>query len=42
MCLEVLPQFCVQQPGEGPEQGLPRQPIPLPCCCSRAVQSDLP
>lgn len=39
--LEVLPQFCVQQPGEGPEQGLPRQPIPLPCCYSRAVQSDL-
>lgn len=41
MLLEVLPQFCVQQPGEGPEQGLPHQPIPLPCCCSRTVQSDL-
>lgn len=40
MLLEVLPQFCVQQPGEVPEQGLSRQPIPLPCCSSHTVHSD--
>lgn len=28
--LKALPRFCMQQPGEGPEQGLPHQPIPLP------------
>lgn len=41
MLLEVLPRFCVQQPGEGPEHGLPHQPISLPCCCSHTVHSDL-
>lgn len=37
---EVLPLFCVQQLGEGPEQGLPHQLIPLPCCCFYTVHSD--
>lgn len=41
MLLEMLPQFCVRQPGEVPEQGLSHQSIPLPFCSTHTVHNDL-